>query len=88
MFFTNRIKEYPFKVFEKYLTKFIVKITSLEKELVFYKSLISERWWMELPSNNNYEQNIVMACSYEDYLNGSKDVIPERWWRFYKKINC
>lgn len=81
-----RSNEYPFKV-NKNATKFIVMIES--NEIIFYKSNITGRWWMEMLNinnrNNNFKEKAFLPCSYEDYLNACNQEIPERWWKAQKK---
>jgi len=73
---------------ESDLKKFIVNIGPPESELVFYKSLISDLWWVEIKTENPQFPNgkIVISCSYNDYLLASKHEIPERWFRIFKKV--
>ncbi len=46
-----------------------------EVDTVFLQSKKTGRWWMQLPNKK------LMACSYKDYLQASRDEIPERWLR-------
>lgn len=60
------------------------------QELVFYKSLSSDRWWMEIPHPKSGQQNtlpIIVPCEYEDYRLASEEELPDRWWRFYQKYS-
>lgn len=66
--------------FKKYIVSFDEHNT-----ITFYKSLLTYRWWYEVPSNN--EKNYVLSCTEEDYLNASKNEIPDRWLKILKKIN-
>ncbi len=66
--------------------KFIVNFGGVNQgEIIFYKSSITERWWVEVPSKDQQKQ--ILACSYTDYLNACNNEIPERWLRFFQKIN-
>ncbi len=80
-----RSNEYPFTSKEKYL-KYIVP---LEQELIFYKSNLTERWWIEVPffsyRNNKITKNILFPCSHSDYQAACKGEIPERWWKMQRK---
>lgn len=53
--------------------------------LVFYKSELSGRWWIEIPFsdnvNNKLRKNTLLPCSYEDYLEACNQNIPERWFK-------
>jgi len=69
--------------------KFIVDSGTPRIEMVFYKSLLSDNWWMEIPTNNTSlfpDKKVVVACSYNDYCMASKQELPERWIRIYNKI--
>jgi arginase family enzyme len=46
-----------------------------ETDTVFFQSRKTNRWWMQLPGNK------IIACSYNDYVNASRNEIPERWLR-------
>lgn len=57
--------------------KYHVRVTDLEDDLIFVKSSLTDRWWIELPSEN--DQNIYVACSHEDYLKANRNEVPDRW---------
>lgn len=67
--------------------KFIVLVDDLE--LIFVKSLQTNRWWMEVPNyhnlNNKAKRNTLMPCSHEEYLEACDQEIPERWWKAQRK---
>jgi hypothetical protein len=68
--------------------KFIIKNNQIDPELVFYKSLITERWWMEIPViRGESRETVLIACSEEDYKSASSKSIPERWWKLFRKMN-
>ncbi|MEP6675320.1 MAG: formimidoylglutamase [Ferruginibacter sp.] len=46
-----------------------------EVDTVFIQSKKTGRWWMQLPNKKN------IACSYNDYVQASRNEIPERWLR-------
>lgn len=82
-----RSKEYPFGSRENFI-KYIVPIE--DDDLVFYKSDVSERWWIEIPHNslnNKLKKNTLLPCSQEDYLMATRQEIPNRWWKAQRK-NC
>ncbi len=57
--------------------KYHVRLTDLDDDLVFVKSNLTDRWWMELTiSNDRYR---YVACSYDDYLKANRNVVPDRW---------
>ena len=57
--------------------KYHVRITDLEDDLIFVKSNLTDRWWIELPTEK--DQNLYVACSHEDYLKANRNEVPERW---------
>jgi formiminoglutamase len=57
--------------------KYHVRITDLEDDLIFVKSNLTDRWWMELPSEK--DKTLYVACSHEDYLKANRNEVPDRW---------
>ncbi len=74
--FMNRKGDYPLK--EQNLTQYIIKLKSLNTEISFWKSTLSGRWWIQLPKDKNGGKNLLIACTYEDYLEATKEEIPDR----------
>lgn len=68
--------------------KFIVKLNEAEHDIVFWKSKITNRWWVELPFADNKEatKNKLIACTYQDYEQACNDELPDRWMRAYNKL--
>jgi len=93
--FTNRYKEYPPDL--RNCTKYVVSFEN-DTELVFYKSEISQRWWMQISENiNNLKENVntknklttfvpVLPCCEKDYREALKGDYPDRWWKEQKKL--
>ncbi|MCF6214131.1 MAG: formimidoylglutamase [Flavobacteriaceae bacterium] len=79
-----RTKDYPFESKEKY-KKYIVPLE--DRDINFYKSPKSDRWWMEVSTNNNTNKNALIPCSYQDYLDACSQEIPNRWLTAFKKLN-
>ncbi len=62
--------------------KFVVSMPTDPENLVFYKSKLSEKWWMEVPYPHGkflYERNLIIPCSYSDYQLAASGEVPERW---------
>jgi len=57
--------------------KYHVKIIDLIDDLIFIKSNLTDRWWMEVPSDKN--ENLYFACSHDDYLKANRNEVPDRW---------
>ena len=84
--FQNRKHSSTFK--EKEYLRFIVDMGSMDRQIVFYKSLFMEKWWMEVPfSKDIWAHNAVMPCSFNDYLLASRGEVPQRWLLMYNKMN-
>ncbi|MFT4739705.1 MAG: formiminoglutamase [Marivirga sp.] len=70
--------------------KYVVTIPEDEDEtIVFYKSLVSEKWWIEIPNKDNnktYKRNYIVPCSYSDYEQAMAGEIPERWVNMHAKL--
>lgn len=84
--FNYRVKESPNSKNEDF-TKFIVPTDT--EELVYYKSHITERWWVEIPSimssHTKTNSPALLPCTEQDYLDACNQIIPERWFKAYKK---
>lgn len=70
---------------DKNFKTFIVGHSDLDHEITFYKSLRTDRWWMEVP-NTQEKSNIIVPCSAEDYATASNQEVPDLWWRTYQKL--
>ena len=57
--------------------KYHVRITDLNDDLIFVKSALTERWWMELQAGDSGP--VYIACSQDDYLKANRNEVPERW---------
>ena len=74
--------DYPHRPVKDYL-KFTVWLEGDEgHEMVFYKSPLSERWWMVVPASpSESARKSMIPCSHEDYLQALKGDLPDRWWK-------
>ncbi|MDH5366654.1 MAG: formimidoylglutamase [Cyclobacteriaceae bacterium] len=85
--FYHRKKELNFKS-NDYM-KYVVSMQGDPETLLFYKSKLSEKWWMEVPhptSNEKYTRNSIVPCSYTDYDMATKGNLPERYITTYNKL--
>jgi formiminoglutamase len=57
--------------------RYHVRITDLEDDLVFIKSNLTDRWWIEIRTDKDEVQYV--ACSHEDYLKANVNEVPDRW---------
>ncbi len=84
--FSHRIRENPVDTPE-HIKKFIVTLNAAGHDIIFHKSTLSDRWWMEIPVKNPVSgDNFFVSCSYEDYQQASNQEIPDRWWRFLNRL--
>ncbi len=86
----NRKNDFPFKKTSDY-TKFKVLIKDGKYEIVFYKSIKSDRWWMEVPYPSDkrlkFERHHLVPCSYQDYEIAVNDDMPDMWWQTFQKLS-
>ena len=85
--FYHRRNEQNFKT-NDYL-KFVVSMPGDPDALLFYKSKLSEKWWMEVPypeGKNKYARNCIIPCSYSDYETATRGDVPERYITTHAKL--
>jgi hypothetical protein len=83
---SHRIKENPVDTPE-HIKKFIVNLDAAGHDIIFHKSTLSDRWWMEVPGKNPVTgYNFFVSCTYEDYQYACNQEIPDRWWRFLHRL--
>lgn len=69
--------------------KYTIALSNMEHELIFLKSIKSDRWWMEIPildSYTKFQRHHIVPCSYKDYQLACNNEMPERWWKTYQKL--
>jgi arginase family enzyme len=64
--------------------KYHVRVTDLDDDLIFVKSNLTDRWWIELQTEK--DQNIYVACSHEDYLKANRNEVPDRWVQAMERL--
>ena len=83
-----RVKDDDFKDSNMY-QKYNVLIE--EEELIFFKSLKTGRWWIEIPFlanlNNKLKKHTLLPCTLADYMAATEGETPERWYKAYRKNN-
>ncbi|MDL2228333.1 formimidoylglutamase [Odoribacter sp. OttesenSCG-928-L07] len=87
--YSCRIEENPLKDLVNF-TKYHVNSNIFENGLIFYKSNITNRWWMEVECPDDlkekYATSYLVSCSYNDYLEACSDKVPQRWMQVLKKL--
>jgi formiminoglutamase len=86
----NRKQDFPFRKTTDYL-KYHVSLKDLKNEIVFYKSIKSDRWWMEVPypadKRLKFERHLLVPCSYTTYKTALEEEMPDQWWQTYQKLS-
>ena len=75
----KRIEEIDFYDSQTFY-KYIVQISGID--ITFFKSKISEKWWILIDDTTNY----YMPCLERDYQDALKDNIPLRWLKAKKRV--
>ena len=63
--------------------KYIVQTSG--RDIIFYKSKISEKWWMLIDTSKN-KSSSYLPCLESDYLDALNDNIPIRWLKATKRV--
>ena len=63
--------------------KYIVQTSG--RDIVFYKSKVSEKWWILIDTAKNKSLS-YLPCLESDYLDASNDNIPLRWLKATKRV--
>ena len=81
-----RFDEYPV-VTNQGFTRYAVQMS--DRELVFFKSNKSQRWWMEMTKENYLDNksktSALISCTHQDYQDACNDILPDRWWKASKR---
>ena len=64
--------------------KYHVRVTDLDDDLIFVKSNLTDRWWMEIQSEN--DKSVYVACSHEDYIRANHNEVPDRWVKAAERL--
>ncbi len=85
----SRKKDIPSEGDKNYV-RYRVHVSHEEEDLIFFKSLKSDRWWMKVPfpgkKSNTYKRHQLVPCSYDDYTEACQDQVPELWFKTYQKF--
>jgi len=85
----NRKAEMPHATSPNY-TAYNVAVQNSEQPIVFFKSALTDKWWMDVPysvsKKNRYERHHFVPCSYNDYITACNNEVPDRWWQAYQKL--
>lgn len=79
-------------LFPENCKRFIVKMEEPEIDMSFFKSKLSDRWWVQVPCDNSelqeiYSTQLMLPCTYGDYLQALKGELPALWMKYYQRLN-
>ncbi len=80
------------QLFPENCKRFFVKMEEPDMDLEFYKSKLSDRWWVHVPCENEemqeiYSSQLMLPCTYGDYLQALKGELPALWMKYYQRLN-
>lgn len=82
----NRKNDFP--VSSRHLTEYMVDIKNFDEQISFWKSALTGRWWVQLPTGEKDDKSAsaMIPCIYEDYQMASREEISERLFRALKRL--
>ena len=63
-----------------------IPVEGIDEPISFLQHPLSQRWWMEVPSEDCQIFPVRIPCSKKDYRKACENEIPERWWKYFNKI--
>lgn len=66
--------------------KYTVSFEGTDDTMTFYRSKLSEKWWMLVNYGDNFMDRAYIPCSYEDYTAATHGDFPERWIKAQGKL--
>lgn len=69
--------------------KYTIANGELGSQIVFWKSIKTDRWWMELPYKKREHgfDNELVACNFEDYQAAQHGELPDRWLVAFHRLS-
>jgi formiminoglutamase len=67
--------DFTSKKFKKYQVSF----HDNPNKMIFYKSNVSDKWWLEVENLSPEKDNLIVPCTYDDYLLATNGEVPNRW---------
>jgi formiminoglutamase len=84
---SQRKEEHPHSAPDMF-KKFIVSHNDIDHDIIFYKSLETDRWWFEVPViRQTKTRHVLISCSIDDYQKACNQEIPDRWLNAFQKLN-
>jgi len=84
----SRKNDYPTADSKDYMI-YRTTFKNSDHEIVFYKNIATDRWWMEVPypkERSAHKGMFMVPCGYNDYQAALNDEIPDRWMKAYQKL--
>lgn len=66
--------------------KYVVSMAGADDTMEFYKSKLSDKWWMVVTFGKNHAERAFIPCSYHDYTAATHGDFPERWIQAQGKL--
>lgn len=66
--------------------KYRCTLNGNHNDVIFYKSRLSERWWMEIHEGTEEKEGLLIPCSYNDYKTATTGDMPDRYWKAIQKL--
>ncbi|MCE7993937.1 MAG: formimidoylglutamase [Roseivirga sp.] len=66
--------------------KYVVSMEGTDDTLEFYKSKLSDKWWMVVTYGQGHAERAFIPCSYNDYTGATHGDFPERWIQAQGKL--
>ena len=90
--FFTRLNDSP-RLHPEQCKRFIVSLEEQGLELTFFKSKLSDRWWVEVPCDDPelqelYSRHLLLPCTYADYQQAMTGDIPALWWRYFQRLHA
>jgi len=63
-----------------------ISVEGLDEPISFLQHPVSQRWWMEAPTEDCTFYPVRIPCSKKDYDKACENEIPERWWKYFDRI--
>lgn len=75
----NRLNDYPNSTVN--LKEFVVQIQESTSAIIFWKSSLSGRWWLQTSSSTSNIPQLV-PCSYQEYLDTCEGNLPDLLFKY------
>jgi len=63
-----------------------IPVEGLDEPISFLQHPVSQRWWMEVPTEDCTDFPVRIPCSRKDYKKACENEISDKWWKYFNKI--